>query len=61
MDKLILLNNDQIKFELNGSTYMIPRKDIELRFKLYWMKAALYDDIIELVKEYPNWFKKYKS
>lgn len=59
-NRLIELDNHQIQFELDGKVYLIPRKDVEEKLKVYWFIGDLYNTTIRAVKKESEWLTKYQ-
>lgn len=58
--RLIGLHNHSVQFAIGNNVYIIPRLDIENKFKLYWFMGNLYEEIIKNVTANKSWLNRYK-
>lgn len=47
--EMLYCDNFIIRFELNGKELELNRDFVELRYKIYWFCADLYDQLIKKV------------
>jgi hypothetical protein len=63
MISLVAVDNKQIQFSMNGEVFIVPRKEIEERFNVYWFAGTLFDQIKQSINKSTDlkWLIKYKT